>query len=90
MEIKTIEIDKGYPLQIVNKKVMSYKPIPNKNGYTQYKDCLVYLARVLPQNDPALPVIIGLASFSLNSVLSEKQRKLADKFIDYWTEKGVL
>ena len=90
MEIKTIEIDEGYPLQIVYKKVMSYKPIGNKNGYAQYKDCLVYLARVLPQNEPSLPVVIGLASFSLNNELSEKQRKLADKFIDYWKAKGVL
>ena len=90
MEIKTIEIDEGFPLEVVNKKVMCYKPKRNKEGRMQYKDCLVYLARVLPQNEPTLPVIIGLASFSLNNVLSEKQRKLANRFIYYWEEKGIL
>ncbi|MBO7696277.1 MAG: hypothetical protein J6T10_26875 [Methanobrevibacter sp.] len=90
MEVKTIELEKGFPLQIVTKRIISYKPIRNKDGDIRYKDALTYLCRVLPPNEPSLPVIFGLASFSINNNLSEKQRKLADKFIYFWEEKGVL
>lgn len=91
MEIKTIELEKDYPLQIVTKRVVSYKPIYNKNGERLLKDCLVYLCRVLPQNEPTLNILFGLASYSLkNGGLTNKQRELANKFIEYWTEKGVL
>lgn len=90
MEVKTIELEKGYPLQIVTKRVVSYKPIRNKNNCMKYKDALIYLCRVLPPNEPSLPVIFGLASFSINNNLSEKQTKLAAKFITYWEEMGVL
>ena len=91
MEIKTIEIDEGYPLQVVTKRVVSHKPIYNNKGERLLKDCLIYLCRVLPQNEPTLNVLFGLASYSLNNNgLTEKQAKLANKFIKFWTEKGVL
>jgi len=90
MEVKTIELERGYPLQIVTKRIVSYKPVRNKDGDIRYKDALMYLCRVLPPNEPSLPVIFGLASFSINNNLSEKQRKLADKFIYFWEEKGIL
>lgn len=90
MELKTIEIEKGYPLEIVCKKIHSYKPIRNDFGQIKYKDALVYLCRVLPPNEPSLQVIFGLASFALNNSLSTKQAKLADKFISFWEDKGVL
>ena len=91
MEIKTIEIDEGYPLQVVIKRVISYKPIYNSEIKRLLKDCLIYLCRVLPQNEPTLSILFGLASYSLsNNGLTEKQAKLANKFIKFWTEKGVL
>ena len=90
MEIKTIEIEQGFPLEVVNKRISCYKPIRNSNGEMRYKDALVYLARVIPPNEPTLQVIFGLASFALNNKLSKKQAELADKFIRYWSEKGVL
>lgn len=90
MEKKTIVLEKGYPLEVVTKRVTSYKPIKNEKGSILYKDALKYLFRVLPPDDPSLDVILGLASFATANNLSDKQAKLADKFIDYWEKRGVL
>lgn len=90
MEVKTIEIEEGYPLQIVTKRVASYKPLLNKQRERRVRDCLVYLCRVLPPNEPSLNILFGLASFSIANKLSDKQYNLAVKFIYYWQEKGVL
>lgn len=90
MEKKTIVLEKGYPLEVVTKRVKSYKPIKNENGSILYKDALKYLFRVLPPDEPSLDVILGLASFATANNLSDKQAKLADKFIDYWEKKGIL
>lgn len=89
MEKKTIMLEKeGYPLEIVTKRVTSYKPIRNSEGSILYKDALKYLFRVLPPDDPSLDIILGLASFATANNLSDKQAKLADKFIDYWEKEG--
>lgn len=90
MEVKTIELEEGFPLQIITKRVKSYKPIRNDAGKILYKDALKYLFRVLPPDEPSLDIILGLASFATANNLSEKQAKLADKFIKYWVERGVL
>ena len=90
MEKKTIVLEKGYPLEVVTKRVKSYKPIRNENGSILYKDALKYLFRVLPPDEPSLDVILGLASFATANNLSDKQAKLADKFIDYWEKRGIL
>lgn len=90
MEKKTIFLEKGYPLEVVTKRVKSYKPIRNEEGSILYKDALKYLFRVLPPDEPSLDIILGLASFATANNLSDKQAKLADKFIDYWQKRGVL
>ena len=63
MEIKTIELEKGYPLQVVTKRVISYKPNYNEYGERKIVDCLMYLCRVLPQNEPTLNILFGLAIY---------------------------
>lgn len=90
MEVKTIEIEEGYPLQVVTKRIASYRPLFNKQHKRRVKDCLVYLCRVLPPNEPSLNILFGLASFSIANKLSDKQYDLAIKFIRYWEDKGVL
>ena len=90
MEKKTIFLEKGYPLEVVTKRVKSYKPIRNEEGSILYKDALKYLFRVLPPDEPSLDIILGLGSFATANNLSDKQAKLADKFIDYWQKRGVL
>jgi hypothetical protein len=39
-------------------------PIYNKNGKIRYRDCLVFLARILPINFPSYEFILNLASYS--------------------------
>ena len=90
MEKKTIFLEEGYPLEVVTKRVKSYKPVRNEKGSILYKDALKYLFRVLPPDEPSLDIILGLASFATANNLSDKQAKLADKFIDYWQKRGDL
>ena len=78
MEVKTIEIDKGFPLQVVKKVITCFKPIRNEKGGMQYKDLLQYLVKVLPQDDPSYSVVLSLASYSTT------------KFIKYYKSKGGL
>ena len=88
METKTITIDE-MNYELVTKRVATLKPI-RTNGSIRYSMALFYLTRVLPYNEPSLAIILNLASFAMSNRLSEKQAKLADKFISYWEEKGVL
>ena len=91
MEKKTIMLEKeGYPLEVVTKRVTSYKPIRNSEGSILYKDALKYLFRVLPTDEPSLDIILSLASYATANNLSGKQVKLAEKFIDYMEKRGVL
>ena len=62
MEKKTIE---EYPFKWVEKRVKSKKPIRNEKGAMLYKDALVYLVRVLKQDQPDFNLILGLASTNI-------------------------
>lgn len=88
METKTIE-DK-YPFKWVEKRIKVKKPIRNKKGDLLYKDALVYLAKVLRQDQPDYPLIFGLASFSIANRLSDKQAKKASAIIRFYESEGVL
>lgn len=79
-----------YPLIKVIKRVTSYKPIRNENGAMKYKDALQYLVRVIDQDEPSFPLILGLASFATQNKLSTKQAEKADEIIAYYEKKGVL
>lgn len=89
MEVKTITQD-GFIYEVVTRKITTLKPVRTK-GEIKYADALFYLVRVLPYNEPSLEIILSLASFARGKGgLSPKQAQLADKFINYWEEQGVL
>lgn len=87
MEKKTIE---EYPFTWVEKRVKSKKPIRNEKGGMRYKDALVYLVRVLKQDQPDFNLILGLASFATANGLSEKQAAKASEIIKFYEKEGIL
>ena len=90
MKYKVIERE-GYPVLKVRKVIESYKPQRNQEGALRYRDALVYLARIISQDDPSFRIILSLASYSVyNQGLTKKQRELADRVIAFYEEKGVL
>lgn len=82
--------EEKYPKERVIKRVTSFKPIRNSEGSMRYKDALQYLVRVIEQDEPAFPLILGLASFATQNKLSDKQAEKADEIIAYYENKGVL
>ena len=79
-----------YPKERVIKRITSFKPIRNERGTVLYKDALQYLVRVIDQDEPSFPLILGLASFSTQNKLSQKQAEKADEIIAFYENKGVL
>lgn len=79
-----------YPKVPFTKRVTSFRPIRNKDGVILYKDALQYLVRVIEQDAPDFPLILGLASFSTQNKLSDKQAAKASEIIKYYEKKGVL
>lgn len=84
-----MEKDK-YPKEVVQKRIKSFKPIRNEEGSMLYKDALQYLVRVIEQDNPVYPLILGLASFATANKLSTKQAEKADEIIAYYENEGVL
>ena len=87
MEKKTID---EYPFKWVEKRVKSKKPIRNEKGVMRYKDALVYLVRVIKQDQPDFNLILGLASFATANGLSDKQAAKASEIIYFYEKEGVL
>jgi hypothetical protein len=66
-------------------------PLYNKRGEMQYRDCLMFLARVLPINFPSYEFILNLASYSTTQGgLTPRQRQKADEIIDFFHNKGFF
>ena len=75
----------------VTKKVTSYRPLLGIGRGIRTLDALVYLSRVIPQDEPSLQAIYSLIGFELNNgELTEDKVRLASKIIDYWVKEGVL
>jgi hypothetical protein len=56
----------------------------------RYKDALVYLVRVIKQDQPDFNLILGLASFATANGLSDKQAAKASEIIKFYEKEGVL
>lgn len=66
-------------------------PERNNKGVFLYSNVLPYLACVYYKKIPTYKILFGLASYAMTkNGLTEKQRKIADDFIDFAESEGVL
>lgn len=73
------------------KKITIEVKIPDiENENCTYADALVYLVKVVSQFDLKFEYLVGLAAYALTRGLSERQEKLANDLITYYSEQGFF
>ena len=82
----------GYQFEIITYATKIKKPIYGKRGARRYTDVLIYLLRVINENDAIYNLLLSLASYAVhnNGLLSNKQSKMLDDFIKQYEKEGIL
>jgi hypothetical protein len=81
----------GYPFELVETSVESFKPIRDSKGRWRYQDVLQYLVRVIPQHSRDFGFVLSLASYATEkNGLTKRQSEVADKIIKYYEQEGTI